>query len=146
MIKKYDIKPVPKPRMTQADRWKKRPPVLRYFDFKDECKKAGVELPNFEYWIVFVMPMAKSWSKDKKRNSVGQPMQQRPDKDNLEKALLDAVMEEDCAVWDGRVSKIWGVEGAIYIGSVNENVVFHATSEQMNKFNLTLSKKNTCKV
>ncbi|HHE6457291.1 TPA: RusA family crossover junction endodeoxyribonuclease, partial [Proteus mirabilis] len=34
-MKVFNIEPVPKPRMTQADKWKKRPPVLKYFAFKD---------------------------------------------------------------------------------------------------------------
>lgn len=45
----------------------------------------------------------------------GKPHQQTPDKDNLEKALLDAVYDNDCRVWDGRVSKIWGREGKIIV-------------------------------
>jgi len=42
----YNINPVPKPRMTQSDKWKKRPPVLRYFAFKDECRIHDVEIPE----------------------------------------------------------------------------------------------------
>jgi len=45
----------------------------------------------------------------------GQPHQVRPDKDNLEKSLLDAVFSEDCTVWDSRVTKLWGEAGAIII-------------------------------
>lgn len=45
----------------------------------------------------------------------GKPHQQKPDKDNLEKALLDAIFEDDCRIWDGRVSKVWGETGKIII-------------------------------
>lgn len=63
-----------------------------------------------------IVPMPKSWSKAKREQYVGQPHQQKPDKDNLEKALLDAVFDEDSHVWDGRVTKIWGETGQIIIG------------------------------
>jgi len=59
--------------------------------------------------------MPKSWSKKKRAEMAGKPHQAKPDKDNLEKALLDAVFEEDSQIWDNRVSKFWGDEGAIII-------------------------------
>lgn len=112
---KYPITPVPKPRQTRADRWKKRPPVLRYRAFADECRARRVTVPEQGSHITFVLPMPASWSKKKRAEMDGQPHQQKPDKDNLEKALLDAVHAEDCAVWDSRVTKRWGEEGAIII-------------------------------
>lgn len=116
--KAYPIKPVPKPRMTIRDRrGDKRPCVARYHAFKDACRLLGVNLPLSGYHVVFVMPMPKSWSKSKREAFYLTPHQQRPDKDNLEKALLDAVYGEDCKVWDGRVSKIWGINGEIIIRS-----------------------------
>ena len=111
----YDIKPVPKPRMTRSDRWKKRPCVLRYFDFKDAVKRLGITIPDCNYHVIFIMPMPKSWNREKKFTMDGEPHQQRPDKDNLEKALLDAIFQEDCRIWDGRCSKVWGYEGKIII-------------------------------
>lgn len=59
--------------------------------------------------------MPPSWS-DKKRSAMnGKPHQQKPDKDNLEKALLDAIFDDDSRVWDGRVTKVWGEVGQIKI-------------------------------
>lgn len=75
----------------------------------------GIRLPESGYHVTFVIPMPKSWSKKKRAQHVGQPHQQKPDKDNLEKALLDAVFDEDSHVWDGRVTKIWGETGQIII-------------------------------
>jgi Holliday junction resolvase RusA-like endonuclease len=46
----------------------------------------------------------------------GQAHQNKPDKDNLEKALLDAIFDDDSRVWDGRVTKVWGEKGQIIIG------------------------------
>ena len=114
-MKVYAITPVPKPRMTQSDRWAKRAPVLRYFAFKDEVRLNKISLPECGYHVTFILPMPDSWSKKKKEEMNGKPHQQKPDKDNLEKALLDAIFEDDCRIWDGRVSKVWGEKGQIKI-------------------------------
>lgn len=115
MIREYLITPMGKPRMTRSDKWKQRPEVLRYRAFKDEVRLNKVSLPERGYHITFVIPMPKSWSKKKKAEMNGKPHQQKPDKDNLEKALLDAIFEDDCRIWDGRVSKVWGETGKIII-------------------------------
>lgn len=112
---KYPIVPVPKPRQTRSDVWKKRPPVLRYRAFADECRARKVQVPECGAHITFVLPMPASWSNKKRDTMDGQPHQSKPDSDNLVKALLDAVLPEDCAVWDYRVTKLWGEVGAIII-------------------------------
>lgn len=114
----YNITPVPKPRMTRRDKWKKRTRVLEYFAFKDECRLRGVELPKDSYHVIFVMPMPKSWSGKKCEQMNGQPHRARPDKDNLEKALLDALNKDDSHAWDGRVTKVWGYSGKILISEI----------------------------
>nr|WP_255711949.1 RusA family crossover junction endodeoxyribonuclease [Xenorhabdus sp. PB30.3] len=101
--------------MTQADRWRKRKPVLNYYAFKDEIRLNNITLPESHYHITFVIPMPPSWSKKKRTAMNGKPHQQKPDKDNLEKALLDAVFDDDSRVWDGRVTKLWGEKGQIII-------------------------------
>ncbi len=60
--------------------------------------------------------MPKSWSQKKRTQLNGQAHQQKPDKDNLEKALLDAIFDDDSRVWDGRVTKLWGEKGQIIVG------------------------------
>ncbi|WP_460029401.1 RusA family crossover junction endodeoxyribonuclease [Mannheimia haemolytica] len=114
-VKEYSITAMGKPRMTRADKWKKRDCVLRYRAFKDEVRLHNVSLPESGYHLIFVMPMPQSWSKKKKAEMNGKPHQQKPDKDNLEKALLDALFEDDCRIWDGRVTKIWGEMGKIVV-------------------------------
>ena len=113
----YHITPVPKPRMTQRDRWQQRPAVMRYRAYCDEVRAAGITLPESGYHVTFYLPMPASWSKKKRLAMAGQPHQQAPDKDNLEKALLDAIFGEDCRIWDGRITKKWGVDGRIEIGA-----------------------------
>ena len=111
----YDITPIGKPRMTQRDRWHKRPATAAYWSYKAQVRLLGIELPESGYHITFVIPMPQRWSKKKRAQPAGPPHQQKPDKDNLEKALLDAVFDEDSHVWDGRVTKIWGERGRIII-------------------------------
>lgn len=110
----YDITPVPKPRQTRSDKWNKRPGVLRYRAFADECRAKDVTVENGDR-IVFVLPMPKSWSEKKKGMMDGQPHMQKPDFDNLGKALCDAVHEDDSHLWNISIMKIWGTTGQIII-------------------------------
>ncbi|HBL6924151.1 TPA: RusA family crossover junction endodeoxyribonuclease [Citrobacter koseri] len=118
----YDITPLGKPRMTQRDKWQKRPPVLRYRAFCDEVRLNKVSLPESGYHVTFILPMPASWSRKRRAEMSGKPHQQKPDKDNLEKALLDAIFDDDSRVWDGRVTKIWGEKGQIIIREIIECV------------------------
>jgi len=60
--------------------------------------------------------MPKSWSKKKKEEMYCQPHKQRPDLDNLIKALQDCLCEEDSHIHTYLdVSKVWGKDGAIII-------------------------------
>ncbi|WP_275166017.1 RusA family crossover junction endodeoxyribonuclease [Citrobacter koseri] len=116
----YDITPLGKPRMTQRDKWQKRPPVLRYRAFCDEVRLDKVSLPESGYHVTFILPMPASWSRKRRAEMSGKPHQQKPDKDNLEKALLDEIFDDDSRVWDGRVTKIWGEKGQIIIREIIE--------------------------
>jgi Holliday junction resolvase RusA-like endonuclease len=113
----YDITPCTKPRMTQRDKWKTRPETQRYWAFKDEVRLKNVIVPEYGYHVVFIIPMPKSWSKKKREEMNRQPHKQTPDKDNLEKALLDAIYDDDSTVWDGRVTKLWGESGMIIVST-----------------------------
>ncbi|MCK4705871.1 MAG: RusA family crossover junction endodeoxyribonuclease [Gammaproteobacteria bacterium] len=111
----YHITPVPKPRMTQRDKWQKRQAVLRYRAFKDDCRFNDVSLPLSGAHIVFNMPMPKSWSKKKCNEMNGLPHQNKPDCDNLLKSLMDAVYDDDSSVYDVRISKFWSEKGSVII-------------------------------
>ena len=112
----YPIEPVAKPRMTQSDKWKKRPSVLKYRAFCDLCRLHKVELPECGAGITFYIPMPRSWPKKKKEAMNGQPHQQKPDLDNLLKSLLDALYSDDSGVWHlAEVEKLWAYEGSIVI-------------------------------
>jgi Holliday junction resolvase RusA-like endonuclease len=113
-MKIYDIIPCPKPRMTSADKWKKRPETQRYWAFCDEVRLKKVAFENACH-VIFVLPMPESWSKKKRLEMDGQPHQSKPDSDNLIKALGDALYSDDSHLWHYAVTKIWGVEGQIRI-------------------------------
>lgn len=117
-MQEYKIKPVPKPRMTKSDAWKERPCVVQYWAFKDKVRELGIKVNESWDHITFVLPMAKSWSKKRKKEMNWKPHQKKPDKDNLEKALLDSLFEEDKHIWDSRVSKIWWEEWKIIISKI----------------------------
>ncbi len=115
----YPIDPCPKPRMTRRDKWAKRPCVMRYRQFKDECRARGVTLPQ-PCKVVFHIEMPKSWNKVSRRGNDGQPHEQKPDLDNLLKALCDAVLKDDSKVWSVRAEKRWSYVGGIEITEVDE--------------------------
>lgn len=113
---KYAIEPVSKPRQSQRDKWQKRPCVMRYRAFCDECRLRGVHLPVAGAEVHFVLPMPKSWNAAKRFEMKGQPHQVKPDISNLLKALEDAVVKDDSKIWHyAAQSKTWGEEGSIEI-------------------------------
>jgi len=111
---KYPITPVPAPRQVKSDTWNPRKCVQEYLAFKDEVRLRGVELTADDH-VVFTLPMAKSWSKKKRAEMDGEPHLQRPDTDNLWKALADAVHGEDSHLWRISAEKRWGITGSIEI-------------------------------
>lgn len=116
-MKVYEITPVPKPRQTVRDKWMKRPCVMRYRAFADQCRELIREIPRCPT-IIFVMPMPSSWGKNKKVYMDHTPHTQTPDIDNLLKSFLDALFENDCAIWSVHVCKVWGKVGQIKVGEI----------------------------
>lgn len=113
-----NVVPTGKPRMTQRDKWQKRPAVLRYREFADrlryEARRAGFSVPEAGLSLEFHIPMPPSWTKKKRRAMDGQPHQQKPDIDNLTKALMDALLPDDSRVWSlDAQTKRWSTEGKI---------------------------------
>lgn len=103
-----------KPRMTQADVWKKRPAVLKYRAFADRCRKvAGSKLKNIRpdhLGLAITIEMPKSWSKKKRAEMLGQPHRSRPDVSNILKAVEDSLWkEEDSMIWSVACTKHWGL-------------------------------------
>lgn len=89
--------------------------MRRYWLYKEWVRLLGIEVPPGGSHIIFVIPMPDSWPKKKRAEMRGKPHQATPDKDNLEKGLLDAIYAQDKHIFDSRVTKIWGDEAAIFI-------------------------------
>lgn len=118
-MKEYAITPVPKPRQTRSDKWKQRPCVMRYREFADQVRSAGLEISD-TLNVVFYLPMPASWSKEKREEMYLQPHQQKPDIDNLVKALLDAVFDDDSHIYKIRAVKFWDEVGSFFILNESE--------------------------
>lgn len=121
----FNVRPVPKPRMTRSDRWKKRPSVVAYWEYKDalniQANSLGYKLtPVLE--VAFRIAMPKTWSKRKKELMCNKPHQQKPDLDNLMKAFKDALADEDSFVYKYRnCVKFWGYEDLITVTRRDED-------------------------
>lgn len=107
--------PMGKPRMTQRDRWKKRPVVERYHDYCDRIKEAA---PNktltadvYGISVKAYITMPKSWPKKKRLALDGKMCRSKPDWDNIGKAVCDALFKEDSMIADGRTRKFWCWDG-----------------------------------
>lgn len=115
--KTIKITPVGKPRMTRRDKWAKRPCVMRYWAFGDELRLKLNDMP-FEpdsLELQIAVPMPKSWSKKKKNEHFAMPHKQKPDVDNMAKAVMDALLKDDSGVYHISVTKFWAYEGGIEI-------------------------------
>lgn len=121
-----EMNPMPKPRMTKRDIWKKRPIVERYWAYRDKIqdwiKRDGMHVPDDGAHIIFRIPVTKSWPEKRKLLMIGKPHRgqkdgaKEMDKDNLEKGFLDAVfLRDDSSVWDSRASKVWHTHGEIIV-------------------------------
>lgn len=99
MILTWQIPPMGAPRMNRSDAWKARDVVERYHVFRDlvniEMKKVSYDWEQFRTLNVnFYLPMPASWSASKRMKFDGLSHDQKPDTDNLVKALLDAIFRD----------------------------------------------------
>lgn len=107
--------PVGKPRMTQRDKWARRPAVMRYRTWADTARAellAAGGIPEGAVvhtvnWSAYIEP-PKSWSKKKREYYLGEAHQAKPDRDNIDKAVLDSLFREDQGVAYGHMKKMWG--------------------------------------
>ena len=115
---KIDLAPYPKPRMTRSDRWKKRPTVLKYWEWKSSMQKFGINFDSGQVDVIFFVPMPKSWTKSKRLAHDGKPHKSRPDIDNFLKALFDAVCDEDSHIHTVHAKKVWSTKGMIELNNM----------------------------
>ena len=113
-----EVKPMGKPRMTRADAWKDRPAVLRWYEYKREVFFSAAysplvlpPSPVFVAWLAY-LPMPKSWPESKQLEKAFTYHDAKPDKDNIEKGLLDILFTEDKGIAAGSSVKRWAPRGA----------------------------------
>ena len=119
------IDPMGKPRMSRADRWRKRPCVVKYFAYSNRIKEAMLLqgfVPSDKLIFVFDIMMPKSWSKKKKDKMLGEPHQQKSDIDNILKGVLDSMIKKDETVWKICASKRWSAKGQIIVRNWEEEL------------------------
>ena len=117
------LRALPKVRMTVSDRWKKRTCVLRYWEYADALRKSA-EDQNFrlsdEISIVFYFKPSPSKSKKVREAMYGKPHKQKPDIDNLLKAVMDILRKEgDESIWNIQIRKYWAEENKIIIENIS---------------------------
>lgn len=116
------VDPVPAPRMTRRDKWLKprRPCVQRYFDYRERLQREIGDIPIVpdEVHARFFVAMPESWSKKKRQEMDGTPHRTRPDRDNFDKAICDALFLEDGGVWKGSQEKRWAEKGRVELTMV----------------------------
>jgi Holliday junction resolvase RusA-like endonuclease len=113
--------PIPKPRMTAADRGsnrrgkgrgyhRMRPVVQRYVNW---CRVAELAAPKdlpaspLTLSITAYLPIPQSWSKKRQRECAGQPHRVKPDADNLLKACSDALWKQDSRIYHMSGTKLY---------------------------------------
>lgn len=108
------VTPCPAPRQTRSDKWRPRPCVLRYRAFKDHLRLYIKAVP-VPLVVHFGIAMPDSWSQKKKKEMNGTPHRQKPDVDNLLKAFLDALLDDDAHVHKVTASKSWAEKDFIIV-------------------------------
>lgn len=111
-----NVVPVPKPRMTQRDKWAHRTAVMKYWRYKDAMAGYKYLLTSeflMSHKVTFCLPMPSSWSDKKKKEMEGKLHFVKPDLDNLLKGLWDAVLKKDQKQAKSSEEKIWSYDGRI---------------------------------
>lgn len=112
------VRPVAAPRQSRRDKWNPTPHVQRYRAFRDELNLVVAQSDLVDrirhcrhFQISFFLPMPAGWSERVKVSFHEQPHKSKPDVDNLLKAFLDALLDNDAFVSSVSVRKFW-INGA----------------------------------
>ena len=114
--------PIGKPRWQKSDTWKPRPCIVAYRAWADHLRLIAKPIPSAALvlrldWTAYFVP-PPSWSKKKRAAMLGQQHRQVPDRDNIDKAVLDALWPrskkvatggqgDDSAIAAGTIGKWW---------------------------------------
>ena len=110
----YRGKVVAKPRMTQSDKWQKRPRVTQFWVFKANILQAALEagfVPEtstiLKLRFVAYIAIPASWSKKKRAERIGAIHDAKPDTSNILKGLEDTLAEDDSKIFAVAGEKYW---------------------------------------
>lgn len=105
------VEPIGKPRATQRDKWKPSDAVLRYRAWADEVRRQvpvdRVPTNPLRLRLKVFFSIPASWSKVKKRESLGSHHRQCPDSDNIAKAVMDTFWKQDSGIAVVTIEKRW---------------------------------------
>jgi len=104
-----------KPRMTRSDKWKKRACVVAYRAWCDQMRIIAKEhgaTPRVLETVYAISIRAyigfpKSYSKKRRAELAGEPHTEKPDTDNIAKAVMDCLIAEDKTIWKLHIEKRW---------------------------------------
>lgn len=90
---------------------KRKMRLMQYNLYKErlraEAFKAGFVIPTWFFQVTFYIPCSPSWPAWKKELLHLQPHLFKPDADNLQKALFDALKRNDETIWHYEPKKLW---------------------------------------
>lgn len=110
-----------KPRATRSDKWNKRPCIVRYREMADHMRLQAREqsfTPCAAIKATVGIQMPKSWSIKKKKEFLGTPHQQKPDVDNITKAIMDILCKDDAFIYHIDIKKFWAEKNIILIENI----------------------------
>lgn len=94
----------------------------------EAMKQAGLRVADKPVSVTlrFTFEPPKSWTKAARMAALaGMPHTSKPDGDNLEKAVLDAmngvVYRDDCLVWQSTRVKMYGAENSVHVSLLWED-------------------------
>lgn len=122
-------KPIPKgrPKFRRMGKYTSTYTPKTTVDYENKIRTAYMQqnenMPPLEGGVIsnieIVIPMPASWSKKKKAEMDQTFHIQKPDKDNLEKSILDALngvaYVDDGQIHTGLTTKIWGYDGEVRV-------------------------------
>lgn len=119
-LRPYELKIAPMAAVRLPNKMRFSKKGLRYFAWKENvlllALSAKIPADIDELHCKFIIRMPDSWSEKKRVSLDGSPHQQTPDRNNLEKAVEDALWpKRDSHIWKSSASKVWGREGKIII-------------------------------
>lgn len=102
------VVPMGKPRMTQRDQFIERDCTTRYWAYAATIR-SQVSVPRdcTELSFTAYFPMPDSWTAKKKAAMQGTYHHDKPDIDNVAKAILDSLFENDSVIAVSHQAKLW---------------------------------------